>query len=194
MPLYRLRMPSSLNVRPHESFSLFREKTVKELASCVQWPCPNVNENLPWDEIGGHLRQRERGRAFRKAFIKIHAKSKRFKAYIKIWLMSLTKSRGITDIIIIMYRQDMAQGKQADFCTIAKWECTIVNRVYIYNYTSMISIILYSKRMVYCIAAAVQGGGTVIVRVYAGPEDRFNPYNQWILIHQCLYHSRKHNK
>lgn len=62
--------------------------------------------------------------------------------------------------------------------------------VYISLY-AYISIALHSGSTMYCIAAAAKGGGTVIVHQYPGSEDRFNPYNQWILICEHFYHSTK---
>lgn len=58
-------------------------------------------------------------------------------------------------------------------------------------FTSIILITLHSGSMVYCIAAAAGMGSMLIVWPYTGSEDRFNPYNQRILIHECLYHLTK---
>lgn len=52
-----------------------------------------------------------------------------------------------------------------------------------------ISIALHSGSMMYHIVAAVDEGGTVIVRQYHGSEDRLKRYNQWI--HELFYHSTK---
>lgn len=72
--------------------------------------------------------------------------------------------------------------------------CTVSHRgvyisLYIHNF-----ITLHSGSIAHCMAAAAEGGGTVIVQPYTGSEDRFNAYNQCILIHQYLHHSAKHSK
>lgn len=48
--------------------------------------------------------------------------------------------------------------------------------------------------IVHYIAAAAEGGGTVIVQQHSQSENRCNPYNQWILIHKHIYLSTKYNK